>query len=262
MKIRQIGYLPGYGNMFDHTWTRDFQTRISISCDTTETDEHADFRVLIQCEPPVLFRDFYGYVMDTWKRFDLILTYDHRLLELPTSRLFLPVGTWVDPELRCDKQAEISFLMSSKIWSPDHRMRYRLLRYIENHDMPRGFRLNHYRSPPRIPDKNQMFRHAQFSIITENQCMDDMFTEKLIDCFVTRTVPMYYGCTNLHKYFDTQGILSFRTMEEFHDLVQGLDLDRYQDLRASVERNRELSRPYWSQTVYQRIEEIIGEHVS
>jgi len=33
------------------------------------------------------------------------------------------------------------------------------------------------------------------------------FTEKILDCFRTRTVPIYWGCTNIREHFEADGII-------------------------------------------------------
>uniref|UniRef100_A0A7S2DJ44 Fucosyltransferase n=1 Tax=Octactis speculum TaxID=3111310 RepID=A0A7S2DJ44_9STRA len=46
-----------------------------------------------------------------------------------------------------------------------------------------------------------------FHIAIENVSQKDYFTEKLIDCLLTRTVPVYWGCPNICDYFDVSGII-------------------------------------------------------
>ena len=46
-----------------------------------------------------------------------------------------------------------------------------------------------------------------FHVALENVRQCNYFTEKLLDCFLTRTVPIYWGCPNIADYFDTDGML-------------------------------------------------------
>jgi hypothetical protein len=47
-----------------------------------------------------------------------------------------------------------------------------------------------------------------FQVVIENSSRNGYFTEKLIDCLITGTVPIYYGCPNLEDYgFNMGGIL-------------------------------------------------------
>ena len=52
---------------------------------------------------------------------------------------------------------------------------------------------------------------------TDNQKTDNWFTEKVIDCFQTKTIPIYIGCPNIDKYFDTRGMI---ICNNINDLIQ------------------------------------------
>ena len=41
----------------------------------------------------------------------------------------------------------------------------------------------------------------KYSISIENCCKDNYFSEKFTDCILSWTVPIYYGCPNIDKYF-------------------------------------------------------------
>ena len=41
----------------------------------------------------------------------------------------------------------------------------------------------------------------------ENATYSNMFTEKITDCFMTGTIPIYYGISNIGNYFNTDGII-------------------------------------------------------
>lgn len=255
-KLNVIGYLPGYSGNFGHTFTAEYPERVSISFDNIETDTNAKYNVLCQCEPPTLYRDFYGMVEKNYTKFDLILAYDPRLLEFPNSQEFCPVGTWVD-NLPLNKQNQITFLMSSKIWSSEHRMRFMIMHKYGNHKTINNFQFYWHRNPPMVVSKNPFFINAKFHIACENQVMPNMYSEKLLDCFKTKTVPIYYGCTNINKYFNPKGILQFNTFEQFESIVNNLNDSTYDDMKPYIEENYELCRPYWENSIHRRIEDQI-----
>ena len=43
--------------------------------------------------------------------------------------------------------------------------------------------------------------HYKYSIAIENSCKDNYFSEKFSDCILSWTIPIYYGCSNIDKYF-------------------------------------------------------------
>lgn len=258
--IQQIGYLPAYGPNPPHGFTRNFNRSIVVSCDTIHTDESASYRVLMQCEPPTLYRDFYGMVMRNWEKFDLILAYDERLLALPNAREFLPVDSWVG-DLELDKRDQITYIMSSKIWTQEHRMRFMILRDVEGKQRLGEFEFKMHRSPPRIDSKEDFYRNAKFNIACENQMMNNMFTEKLLDCFRSETIPIYYGCMNIPKYFDRRGMIEFDSIDKFRRIVSELTPAMYDEMLPYALENKERAKHYWQQNIFQRIEDMIEKQL-
>ena len=41
----------------------------------------------------------------------------------------------------------------------------------------------------------------------ENATYSNMFTEKITDCFMTGTIPIYYGIPNIGDFFNEEGII-------------------------------------------------------
>ena len=58
-----------------------------------------------------------------------------------------------------------------------------------------------------IEDKWDGLASYQYSLAVENSSNPDYWTEKLADCFLTWTVPIYYGCTNLECYFPKESFI-------------------------------------------------------
>lgn len=257
--LRTIGYLPGYSGNFNHKFTAQFPESVSISFDNVNVDNTAKYNVLCQCEPPSLYVDFYGMVKRAYTNFDLILTYDPRLLEFSNSKEFCPAGTWVD-NIPLNKKNQITFLMSSKIWTKEHRMRFMIMHRHGHKNKLGNFEFYWHRNPPMLVSKNPFFTNAKFHIACENQVMPNMYSEKILDCFKTKTVPIYYGCTNINKYFNPMGILRFNTIDEFESIIENLNEDTYDQMLPYVEENYELCKPYWEKNIQQRIEEQINQH--
>jgi hypothetical protein len=51
-------------------------------------------------------------------------------------------------------------------------------------------------------DKWDVLAPYKYNICIENGSHSDYFTEKLNDCFLAFTFPIYYGCENLDKYYN------------------------------------------------------------
>jgi hypothetical protein len=46
-----------------------------------------------------------------------------------------------------------------------------------------------------------------FSVVIENSCYSDYFTEKITDCFATGTIPIYIGNPSIGRHFNMDGII-------------------------------------------------------
>ena len=53
-----------------------------------------------------------------------------------------------------------------------------------------------------------------FHVAIENVRQPHYFTEKLLDCFLTNTMPIYWGCPNIGAYFDTSGMIIITDEDE------------------------------------------------
>jgi hypothetical protein len=74
--------------------------------------------------------------------------------------------------------------------------------------------------------------------------MDFLFTEKLIDCFLTGTIPIYYGCPSISKFFNTDGMLIFDSINELSEIVNMIDTEYYYSKIESIKENFELAKKY------------------
>ena len=64
------------------------------------------------------------------------------------------------------------------------------------------------------------------------------FTEKILDCFATGTVPIYWGCPNIGDYFNIKGILTFETLEDLAKIFESMaDPEYYNKLLPYVKEN-------------------------
>jgi len=100
---------------------------------------------------------------------------------------------------------------------------------------------NGYRA---IENKLTGLSDYRFSIVIENTKQNFYFTEKLLDCFVTGTVPIYWGCPSIDKFFDKNGIISFNNMDDLNDILNNITEETYLKMIKSVENNFNISMKY------------------
>ena len=92
---------------------------------------------------------------------------------------------------------------------------------------------------PILKDKISIYKTFQFSIVIENSRQYNYFTEKLVDCLLTKTIPIYYGAQNINKYFDTNGwiILKNENIKNCIDKINKLSSKHYSKYLDTIENN-------------------------
>jgi len=83
-----------------------------------------------------------------------------------------------------------------------------------------------------------------FSLIIENDNTDNWVTEEIIDCLVTGTIPVYWGCSNIGDYFNTKGFIQFKNITESNEILPQLNEDKYYNMLPFVKENYNLSFNY------------------
>lgn len=103
-----------------------------------------------------------------------------------------------------DKQKPISWITSNLTSFPGHKVRMDFLAYLKS----RSFSIELYgKGINYIEDKWDGLAPYRYSLAIENSSSPDYWTEKIADCFLSWTVPIYYGCTNLDDYFPAESFI-------------------------------------------------------
>lgn len=193
-------------------------------------------------EPRSMIEPAYDFVYENSHLFRYIFTHDSKLLNLQNARIL----NWADVWLTTDspKTKGISLCTSPKDWCPLHHARLELYNYFKEHggvDVFYGDWNN-----PNIPkvEPADYLEHYKFSIIIENDIDDYWFTEKILNCFATKTVPIYVGARKIDEVFNGTGIV-WAYWEDIPFIVEGLDLDyAYEYRKEAIEDNFKLVEPW------------------
>ena len=82
-----------------------------------------------------------------------------------------------------------------------------------------------FSSIPIYPHESKEFLYNKtFNIAIENSREKNYFTEKIIDCFRSFTVPIYWGCENISEHFDDRGIIFINDIEEVQSTIENLTI--------------------------------------
>ena len=70
------------------------------------------------------------------------------------------------------------------------------------------------------------------------------FTEKILDCFATYTIPIYYGCPNIGDFFNIDGIIVFDTVDDLINKVNHLTEEDYYSRKNAMKDNYDRENLY------------------
>jgi len=76
-------------------------------------------------------------------------------------------------------------------------------------------------------DSKKWIMGTQFSIAIENCNQRNYMSEKLLDCFMSLTVPIYIGCPNVTDYFDARGMLCAKDLNDLIRICNTLTPEKY-----------------------------------
>lgn len=117
------------------------------------------------------------------------------------------IGVFSEELGQLTKENSVSMVCGALTGKPGYNIRHT----IWNNRNKIKAKLNFY-SSTRFPipntstlpndDKLHLF-NSMYSVVVESSSEPNYFTEKLIDCLITKTIPIYWGCPNVSEYFDT-----------------------------------------------------------
>tara|TARA_R110000796_G_scaffold194786_1_gene311137 strand:- start:7944 stop:8810 length:867 start_codon:yes stop_codon:yes gene_type:complete len=105
-------------------------------------------------------------------------------------------------------------------------------------------------------EKESLF-YSAFHVCIENQNVKHYFTEKLIDSFLTYTLPIYWGCSNIGNYFNLDGMIIVDSIDALIPRLNNLTMDYYNDRMDAIIENRKIAETYANYS--ERIESVINE---
>jgi hypothetical protein len=211
---------------------------------------------------PEIFRISNKEVINNKLFFDIILTWDNEILDKCSNAFKFLYGTsWISKsgvsQIIDKKTNSVSFICGSKNITEGHKIRQELWRRqkeFNNKNILKDFFIssnkpidsvdNNKMLPTGWIDQKYVAFFSKFHISIENVSTMNYFSEKIIDCFVTKTVPVYLGCKNIGDFFELKGIIVCNNSDEIIKKINTFDDKLYNDMQFYVDRNYELSQYY------------------
>ncbi|MFO7554346.1 MAG: glycosyltransferase family 10 [Desulfobacterales bacterium] len=253
------GDLPSPG--FGFEWDRVGRQDIMVFTDTSLEEVHNypdSYNVAWMLESPTVTKRIYRGIRRNHSAFDRILTFDRKLLESTSKAKFNPFGgTWIpfDEWQIHKKKNNISIIASHKNDLKGQKLRHRIVqKFGDSLDAILGYGYHP------VNNKLEGLRDYRFSIAVENCRADYYFSEKLIDCFATGTIPVYWGCLSIDKFFDVRGMACFKSLRQLSKLLPKLNKEFYMGRLSSVKKNFEIAQRYkmTESFVFENLQDVLG----
>lgn len=164
----------------------------------------------------------YQFVFNNANLFDKIFTHSSVILSTFENAYPVPIGGChlLEDEvtLKHEKTKLISMMFSHKNFAPGHGFRHHVATQFSDvvDVMGSGVDGVHVK-------KIESCRDYAFSIAIENIKDGYYFTEKIIDCFLSGTIPIYWGSPYITEVFNKDGIIEFDTIDELNNVLNDID---------------------------------------
>jgi hypothetical protein len=210
---------PGYSRMWEGI---EFTERNVCKCDLLIVLNAPRKNLLIKVpekakwlfsqESPI---DLYHWHTHSFKHFDKIFTFwnerfsdniIHAQTALPwhINKSYDELLNLTKEEAMKNKKKDLSWITSNAKDKEGHILRMSFKDYLLHENINfdlwgRGFTT--------IEDKFDGLYPYKYSIAIENYSCHDYWTEKIADCFLSWTMPIYYGAKNITKYFPKESMI-------------------------------------------------------
>jgi hypothetical protein len=192
-------------------------------------------------EPVSVHARYFRWLRFAHGRFHRVLTRNKLFLDAISNGLFFNFAlAWVRDasEGGGGKIRNLSIIASARAHLEGHKLRHQAVSWllaegIEADVLGRGYKP--------FENKADGLAPYRFSIVIENSREPGYFTEKLLDAFMCRTVPIYWGAPDAADYFDGGGMILCDSLDDIKAAVRLVSEDNYRARAAAIERNRALA---------------------
>jgi hypothetical protein len=194
-------------------------------------------------EPPSISEHIYKKVMQLYPRFDMVLTFWEDLLPIDNKFVYMPYGTtWIHEPQRAiyPKSKNVSIIVSEKRITEGHKLRHACVnRFGKSMDvLGRGYKP--------FDQKVEGLKDYRYSVVIENSRVNSYFSEKLLDCLLTGTVPVYWGYPKVAEFFDPKGFIFFDRAEQLGPILDKMSVNDYLSRMEAIKSNYEKALGYIS----------------
>jgi hypothetical protein len=261
--LKMDGPYTDYGR--PDMWDKESPITCYVDTHTRDTECKPNEQVALLIEPRSIQRDVYLKMEKNYKNFKYVFTHDSKLLNtLPNAKPIIWGGCWC----RCEnpvKDKFIGMICSHKKYAELHRVRLRTALMFK--DNPNVDVYGPYQDNERI-DPTIAHEHYKYVVVVENYIDDIWITEKIIDAFACKCIPIYLGARDISKYFNPDGIIQVHDEQELQNTIKLMTqhVSYYNEMynenyiQKAINENYETSKKYnnFEEWFYKEYEKEIG----
>ncbi len=162
---------------------------------------------------------------DRYLRLPLYYLYDKDLKKASSKHLF-------SKEDFLKKKNFCNFIYSNSNADPKRELFFNLLNLYKKVDSGGGY-LNNIGY--RIESKFDFQLESKFTIAFENSSTPGYTTEKILQAFSAKTIPIYWGNPNISREFNTDSFINCHDFDSFEDVIQRIkEIDEDDELYLKI----------------------------
>jgi hypothetical protein len=236
---------PRFKNRYIKFVTEDSDVRMYFDYPFDPNDpvlKPAKCSIAVVEEPYCIVPDFSHFISHHGHMFDGVFTNHTELLYLNRPNVhYLPgSGASVNEWGIFPKSEMVCAIFSQKNFAMGHKLRQQIRNdpFFQSHPALRFVNSVPYVEDKYI-DKSSLIRPYRFSIGIES-VYETMIGDKILDSFLTGTIPIYKGSSRVRDYFDMRGVITFDTVDELKGILNSLAIygeKVYEDALPAIRTN-------------------------
>lgn len=228
---------------------------------------------VIMLHEPNEFFGMHSWVLNNCTLFNIILTWDNNIINnCDNAMLFHHSCNYLDSDYidlfdNSVKNFEVSFLSGVKSLVEGHKLRQEIFKLEDQIIIPKkwfqvldDFNWDDFNKGgtgrpsntlevdgkivlPQVEGKKILFKESMFHVCVENVKHNNWYTEKISEAFLTKTIPVYWGCPNISDLgYDERGIIRFENPKELTYILNNLTKEKYYEMKPFVDYNYEVAK--------------------
>jgi hypothetical protein len=195
------------------------------------------------CESKEIYFPIYEDILNNLNSFKSkyikIFTHDRTLLTKDEIFEYCPPASnksWIRLKKLYHKTKLYSMIGSGKNKTTGHKFRNNLMNFFKDKKIPVDLYGKNIKS---IKNKETAFADYFFSFVVENGKYSNYYTEKIMDCFATGTIPIYHGSPEIIDFFNKDGIILLEDKIDFSMLTEDYYHSRIHAIVDNFEREQD-----------------------